>query len=91
LTNAGANNNTQSTTSINPSAKGSEKGTPKPKDAPSGTKPIDSVGLPRGTADIIKEIIGARPNDWVGKAPNGDIITGTPKGEVINHGPIPTY
>jgi RHS repeat-associated protein len=73
---------------FNLSEKGQAKGTPKPTDAPSGTVPIDQAGLPRGTADKIKKIIDAKRNDWTGIAPNGDIITGTPDGKAINHGPI---
>jgi RHS repeat-associated protein len=78
-------------TSIDLSSKGGGKGTPKPSDAPSGTKPIDKVGLSKDAVHQIKDIIGAAPNDWVGQAPNGDIITGTSNGETINHGPIQPY
>ena len=67
------------------------KGTPKPSDAPSGTKPIDQTGLSKDQVHQIKKTIEAGPKDWVGKAPNGDIITGTPKGKTINHGPIQPY
>ncbi len=76
---------------LNLSQSGAGQGTPKPSNPPSGTVPIDQAGFPRGTADQIKKIIGARPNDWTGIAPNGDIITGTPNGEVINHGPIEPF
>jgi RHS repeat-associated protein len=78
-------------TSINLSDNQGAKGTPKPNDAPSGTKPIDQTGLSKDQVHQIKKIIDAGPRDWVGRAPNGDIITGTPGGETINHGPIEPY
>ena len=62
-------------------------GSPRPNNAPTGTKPIDSAGLPREAIHEIKKSIGARSNDWTGIAPNGDIITGTRDGEAINNGP----
>lgn len=58
-------------TNINLSDNQNAKGTPKPIDAPSGTKPIDNVGLPRDVIHDIKNDIGARPNDWTGVTPNG--------------------
>lgn len=83
--------NSTPSTNINFSKSGKATGTPKPNDAPSGTKPIDSVGLPRGTADQVKGQIDAHPNDWTGVTPNGDVITGTPDGKTVNHGPIDDY
>jgi RHS repeat-associated protein len=76
---------------INLSQSGKSQSTPKPNDAPSGTKPIDQTGLSKDQVHQIKQIIEAGPKDWVGKAPNGDIITGTPDGKTINHGPIQPY
>jgi len=76
---------------INQSQKGKDKGTPKPSDAPSGTKPIDQVGLQKGQAHEIKKGIEAGPKDWTGITPKGDVITGTPNGKTINHGPADTY
>ena len=78
-------------TNVNISQSGQGQGTPKPSDAPSGTKPIDQTGLPRDAVHQIKQVIDAGPKDWVGRAPNGDIITGTPDGKTINHGPIQPY
>jgi len=77
--------------SINLAQGGDIGGTPKPNDAPSGTRPIDKVGLSKDAVHQIKDIIGAGAKDWVGKAPNGDIITGTPDRKTINHGPIDPY
>lgn len=67
------------------------RGTPRPSDAPTGTKPIDSIGYPRGDIHNIKKGIGAKPNDWVGVAPNGDVVTGDADGNTINHGPAGDY
>lgn len=67
-------------------------GIPKPHiNVPTGTKPIDAAGLPRGTADEIKQNARIGPNDWTGVAPNGDVITGTPSGEAVNLGPADDY
>jgi hypothetical protein len=85
------NNSASNISDLNFSQSGKRAGTPKPSDAPSGTKPIDQTGLSKGDIHQIKKIIEAGPSDWVGKAPNGDIITGTPDGNTINHGPIQPY
>jgi hypothetical protein len=69
----------------------SGKGTPKPIDAPSGTKPIDQVGLPRDVIHEIKNDIGARPNDWTGVTPEGEVVTAGPDGKTINHGPVDSW
>ncbi len=63
--------------------------TGKPKNAPTGTIPIDQVKprLPKELIHEIKDEIGAGPRDWVGVAPNGDIITSDPAGNAVNHGP----
>ena len=78
-------------TNINLSDNQNAKGTPKPIDAPSGTKPIDNVGLPRDVIHDIKNDIGARPNDWTGVTPNGDVVTAGPDGRTINHGPVDSW
>jgi hypothetical protein len=78
-------------TSVNISDSQSGKGTSKPIDAPSGTKPIDKVGLPRDVIHEIKNDIGARPNDWTGVTPNGDVVTAGPDGKTINHGPVESW
>jgi hypothetical protein len=81
-------------TNINISNSAAGQGTPKPIDAPSGTKPIDKVGLPRDVIHKIKDPntgIGARPNDWVGVTPDGDVVTAGPDGKTINHGPADAW
>jgi RHS repeat-associated protein len=54
---------------------------------PPGTKPIDQNGKSRDWIHGTKQDVGAGPKDWVGVAPNGDIITTNPDGSAENHGP----
>ena len=63
----------------------------RPKNAPSGTKPIDKLGLSRPDIHDIKDGIGAAPNDWTGITPDGDVITSNPDGSAENHGPADDY
>jgi len=64
----------------------------KPKDCPTGTKPIDQYpGLDREDIHNIKEGVGAGPKDWTGIAPNGNVITGGPKGSAVDNGPYTDY
>jgi RHS repeat-associated protein len=64
----------------------------RPTDAPRGTRPVDSVGIDKDGVHDIKDGIGAKPNDWVGIAPNGDIYTTDPlTGEAINDGNVGDY
>ena len=53
---------------------------------PPGTKPIDQSGKSREWIHGTKQDVGAGPKDWVGVAPNGDIITTNPDGSAENHG-----
>jgi hypothetical protein len=55
--------------------------------APPGTKPIDQSGKGRDWIHGTKDDVGAGPQDWVGVAPNGDIITTNPDGSAKNNGP----
>lgn len=64
-----------------------------PTDAPRGTRPIDSAGIDREGVHDVKDGIGARPDDWVGVTPNGDIVTtdpqtgkSVPQGNISDHG-----
>jgi hypothetical protein len=58
-----------------------------PKNAPRGTKPIDQTGLSRGEIHDIKDGLQAGANEWVGIAPNGDVITTDPlTGNALNLG-----
>ncbi len=64
----------------------------KPKDCPSGTRPIDKVpGLGKDEVHDIKGGVGAGPRDWTGIAPNGDVITGDSEGSAVNHGNYKDY
>ena len=63
----------------------------KPKDVPTGTKPIDQQGLSKDDIHKIKEGVGARPRDWVGITPDGDVITGNEHGKAENHGLYKDY
>jgi RHS repeat-associated protein len=77
--------------SINLSESGKNQGTPRPVDAPSGTKPINKGGLPTDLIHKIKNDIGAKPNDWTGITPDGDVVTAGPDGKTINHGPVDSW
>jgi hypothetical protein len=59
----------------------------KPTNAPRGTRPIDQSGNSHDWIEGTKDAVGAGPADWVGVAPNGDIITTNPDGTAENHGP----
>jgi hypothetical protein len=63
----------------------------RPRNAPSGTRPIDESGLDRGTIHGIKDAIGAGPKDWVGVTPEGEVITTGADGDAENHGPVTDY
>jgi RHS repeat-associated protein len=63
----------------------------KPRNVPSGTKPIDEMGWSSGRIHGIKNGLGAGPRDWVGIAPNGDVITGDAAGNAVNDGPWTSY
>ena len=59
---------------------------PAPKNAPSGTRPIDRWGV-----QDIKDGIGARPRDWVGVSPAGDVYVKGPNDKAVNAGHIDNY
>ncbi len=63
----------------------------KPKDAPRGTKPIDQTGLSHDQIHDIKRGVGARPQDWVGISPEGEVITSDEEGKAVNNGEWETY
>lgn len=64
----------------------------KPKNCPAGTLPIDVYpGLDHDDIETIKDGIGARPGDWVGIDPEGNVIGGDEKGEAEDHGPFDVY
>lgn len=63
----------------------------KPKNCPSGTKPIDEMGMPKDDIHTIKDGVGAGPKDWTGITPDGDVITGDGNGEAVNNGPASDY
>ena len=63
----------------------------RPKDAPTGTVPIDQSGLDRETIHKIKDGVGAGPKDWVGVTPEGNIITTGPGGNAVDNGHTTDY
>ena len=64
----------------------------KPKNCPTGTRPIDQFpDLDKEEVHKIKDGVGAGPQDWVGIAPGGDVITGDANGEAVNNGPADSY
>jgi hypothetical protein len=64
----------------------------KPKDAPSGTRPIDKIkDLSKDDIHGIKDGVGAGPKDWTGITPDGDVITSNTDGTAENHGPYIDY
>ena len=63
----------------------------RPTDAPSGTIPIDQVGLGRGDVHDIKDGVQNGARDWTGIAPNGDVITSDPRGRAVNNGPADSF
>ncbi len=67
---------------------------PKPRDAPTGTKPIDSFRNPRLTHQQVEDVkagVGNGPADWTGIDPQGDVITSDVNGNAVNHGPWRDY
>jgi hypothetical protein len=58
----------------------------RPTNCPSGTRPIDRAGLTRAEIHKIKQGLQAGAKDYVGIAPNGDVITTNPDGTAENHG-----
>jgi hypothetical protein len=74
------------------------KGTPedrsrqsKPRNCPTGTRPIDESGLDRETIHGIKDAIGAGPRDWVGITPGGNVVTGDGDGNAQDHGHVSDF
>ena len=59
----------------------------RPRNCPQGTVPIDESGLDRGDVHTIKDGVGAGADDWVGVTPDGHIVTGDGKGDMVDHGP----
>jgi hypothetical protein len=64
----------------------------KPKDCPTGTKPIDKYpGLSREDRHKIKHRVQAGPDDWTGITPDGRVITGNGSGNAVDNGPFSDY
>jgi hypothetical protein len=61
-------------------------GKARPNDAPTGTIPINQGGYTTDEVHGVKKQVGAKPSDWVGVAPSGEIITSTPGGKAIQTG-----
>jgi RHS repeat-associated protein len=60
-----------------------------PSNAPRGTRPIDKSGIDRGGIHDIKDGIGAKPDDYVGITPQGNIVTTDAKtGKALDQGHI---
>ncbi|MGA3099796.1 MAG: hypothetical protein ABSF25_25360 [Bryobacteraceae bacterium] len=65
---------------------------PRPaRGVPTGTIPIDQEGWNRDRVHDIKQGVGAGNADWVGIAPNDDVITGSVTGDAVNNGPWGQY
>ena len=61
---------------------------PRPaRGVPTGTIPIDQMGWSRDKIHAVKDGVVVGNADWVGIAPNGDVITGSVTGDAENHGP----
>jgi RHS repeat-associated protein len=86
-----ANDPFSGTFGINLSDKGSDIGTTKPEGLPSGSKPIDKAGLPKGMTEQIKAELksGSRDSTWV-DTKTGDIYTNE-AGRAIKSGNIEQY
>jgi RHS repeat-associated protein len=64
----------------------------RPRTVPPGTVPIDKYpDLTKDQIHDIKRGVGNGPRDWTGIDPNGDVITGSPGGGAVNHGPWRDY
>jgi uncharacterized protein RhaS with RHS repeats len=74
--------------SSDPSVEDKRRGSA-PSDAPRGTRAIDKSGIDRGGIHDIKDGIGAKPDDYVGITPQGNIVTTDPKtGKAVEQGHI---
>jgi len=73
------------------SNKGNSKPGSKPKNCPTGIKPIDEhPGLDTRDIHKIKKCVNANPNDWVGITPDGDVVIGE-DGEAVTIGPYKDF
>ncbi|UVT15741.1 MAG: RHS repeat protein [Nitrospira sp.] len=64
----------------------------KPRNCPTGTKPIDQFpDLDTDDIHAIKKGLGAKPKDWVGITPDGDVIVGGDEGQATNQGPYKKF
>ena len=67
-------------------------GSDKPDGCPTGTKAIDQYpGLDKDKIHGIKKGVGAKPADWTGIDPEGNVWTGDGEGGAENHGPFDSY
>ena len=62
----------------------------KPPNCPTGTKPIDQLGLSKDDVHTIKSGINAGPKDWVGIDPEGNVWINE-DGEASDQGPKDDY
>lgn len=67
----------------------------KPDGMPTGTLPLDKAkkkfGLSKDDVHTIKDGIDARPTDWVGLDPQGNVWTGDENNRGENHGPYKNF
>jgi hypothetical protein len=64
----------------------------RPKDGlPTGTKPLDQSDVPREAHGKVKKGAGIGPADWSGVDEDGNLWSGSPSGEAVNHGPWRDY
>jgi hypothetical protein len=58
---------------------------------PTGTKPLDQSDVPREAHGKVKKGAGIGNADWSGVDEDGNLWSGSPSGDAVNHGPWRDY